>query len=103
MASVFKQKLYDLSEPEAQLRQLETTKGLRTVVTTLDPSATPLSEFAMDQRDVVLVVGNEADGVDPSIQAAASDRVTIPMRMGTDSLNVAVAAAVFMHQIAEKS
>ena len=43
------------------------------------------------------MVGNEAEGISPEIQSVATMQVTIPMRLGTDSLNVGVAAAIFMH------
>ena len=70
----------------------------------LDPAATPLDRFIADDGALksspsILIVGNEADGVDPTIQEIATDRVTIPMHLGTDSLNVAVAAAVFMYEL----
>jgi tRNA G18 (ribose-2'-O)-methylase SpoU len=32
----------------------------------------------------------------------ATDRVTIPMQLGTDSLNVSVAAAIFMYELAAR-
>ncbi len=40
-----------------------------------------------------ILFGNEADGLDDSWQSLCQQRLTIPMRRGTDSLNVAIAAA----------
>ncbi len=99
MANVFGLELYQLDEPEIQLAGLRERMNLRSIATTLDHHATPLCEFMNDDRAMVLIIGNEATGLDPQIQRAATDRVTIPMQLGTDSLNVAVAAALFMHQL----
>jgi tRNA G18 (ribose-2'-O)-methylase SpoU len=44
-----------------------------------------------------LLFGNEAQGLSAPHVAACGRRVTIPMHLGTDSLNVAVAAAVFLY------
>jgi tRNA G18 (ribose-2'-O)-methylase SpoU len=46
---------------------------------------------------LALLFGNEAQGLSPEYLAACDRRVTIPMQLGTDSLNVAVAAAVFLY------
>ena len=48
---------------------------------------------------IILIVGNEACGLQPELQQAASDRVRIPMQAGCDSLNVAVAAAIMMYKL----
>ena len=99
MATVLKQQLYRLDQPELQLHQLQQSRNLRTIVATLDPAATPLNQFEADERGMILVVGNEAVGVDRAVEQIASDRVTIPMQLGTDSMNVAVAAAIFLYEL----
>lgn len=99
MATVFKQRLYRLDQPETQLALLQQSRGVRIIATTLDADATSLDEFLMDDRDSIVIVGNEANGVDPQIQRIATDRVTIQMKLGTDSLNVSVAAAIFIYQL----
>jgi tRNA (cytidine/uridine-2'-O-)-methyltransferase len=50
-------------------------------------------DLQFDQSDSLLV-GRESGGVPPDVHAAADLRVTIPMRPGFRSLNVALAAAV---------
>lgn len=45
-------------------------------------------------RRVAVLVGGEADGLSAPARAAAHRRVRIPMRAGSDSLNVAAAAAI---------
>ncbi len=96
MGTVFGQTIYQLVDPP---RELHSLASVRTVVTTLAKDATPLNDFVIDDRPMVLVVGSEPDGVDDAVQVAATDRVTIPMKLGTDSLNVAVAAGIFMHAL----
>jgi tRNA (cytidine/uridine-2'-O-)-methyltransferase len=46
------------------------------------------------QADDVLMFGRESAGVPPEVHVAAGARLTIPMRPGLRSLNVAVAAAM---------
>ncbi|MDG2224169.1 MAG: RNA methyltransferase [Rubripirellula sp.] len=99
MAAVLHQQLYSLDDPAEQLQSLAKDKGYRTVVTTLG-NAVSLDQFVHDDRPLVLIVGNEADGVSAEIERIATDRVTIPMKLGTDSLNVAVATAIFLYQLA---
>ncbi len=103
MGAVLKQRLYALKEPLAELSRLQSTGQVRTVVTTLSPEATPLDQFVTDDRAIILVMGGEAEGIDSAIEAMASDRVTIPMQLGTDSLNVSVAAAIFLYQLTSES
>jgi tRNA G18 (ribose-2'-O)-methylase SpoU len=102
MGAVLKQRLYALNEPLVELARLQATGRVRTVVTTLSRDATPLDQFALDDRASILVMGGEAEGIDPAIEGMASDRVTIPMQLGTDSLNVAVAAAIFLYELTKK-
>jgi len=44
-----------------------------------------------------LVIGGEAQGVSPELLQAADERVTIPMPGAVESLNAAVAAAIFLY------
>jgi tRNA G18 (ribose-2'-O)-methylase SpoU len=102
MATVLKLKLTALVDPVPELRQLQETGRFRTVVTTLSPDATTLDQFVADDRACILVMGSELEGVGPEIEEIATDRVTIPMRLGTDSLNVSVAAAIFMYELTRR-
>ncbi len=101
MANVLMHRFYRLRDPVAELRMLRQA-GFRTVAATLD-EATDLDQFLRDDRPTVLMVGNEARGIDPEVQRIASDRVRIPMQMDADSLNVAVAAAIMMYEFTRPS
>ncbi|MDE2753942.1 MAG: RNA methyltransferase [Gemmatimonadota bacterium] len=62
-----------------------------------DPGGVPADEIAeVGARDWVLVVGNETGGLPAHIVRRAR-AVSIPMRPGVDSLNVAVAGSILMH------
>ncbi len=101
MAAVLKQTLYAIDRPVEQLAYLSDRCGYRTVVTTLG-DAIPLDHFVRDERPIVLCVGSEAEGVEPEVERVATDRVTIPMKLGTDSLNVAVATAIFLYELGRR-
>jgi tRNA G18 (ribose-2'-O)-methylase SpoU len=70
--------------------------GVHCVAGVLDGTATPINSAARHDR-LALVFGNEAQGLDPRDIALCDERVTIPMKLGTDSLNVAIAAGIFLY------
>lgn len=71
-------------------------RGFRTVA--LTPSAdTPLSR-AVDADKVAFVLGAEGPGLTEHAMRACDVRAAIPMTDGTDSLNVATAAAVAFYE-----
>ena len=70
------------------------------VASILDNNALRLRDCPTE-GNVAVILGNEDAGLDTEWLDLCSHRVTIPMHSGTDSLNVAVAAAVFMHHFAE--
>ena len=101
MANVFKQRLYFLERPAEELVKLRQQRDVRLAVTTLAKDAANLSNWQADQRPLVLVMGNEAAGVSTQIEAIASDKLMIPMELGTDSLNVAVATGICLHYLVQ--
>ncbi|MES1990720.1 MAG: tRNA (cytidine(34)-2'-O)-methyltransferase [Pseudomonadota bacterium] len=56
-------------------------------------STLPYTAFTF-QADDILLLGRESAGVPPEVHAAADARLTIPMRAGARSVNVAVAATM---------
>lgn len=83
----------DLPQSLANLRQCH---GFQICSTLLDSTAGLLSAHKFPER-TVLVMGNEYDGVSLEVQKVTSSKLTIPMLNGTDSLNVAVSSAIFLH------
>ncbi|HMK79623.1 MAG TPA: tRNA (cytidine(34)-2'-O)-methyltransferase [Xanthobacteraceae bacterium] len=66
--------------------------GLRLVLLTTRAATSYLDHrFA---RDEVLLLGRESSGVPEAVHVAADARLTIPMRIGMRSLNVAMACAM---------
>lgn len=58
----------------------------------------PLSLFQHRPRDFcIYVLGNETEGVSDEVSALADTRLSIPMRNGVESLNVAVTASLIAY------
>jgi tRNA G18 (ribose-2'-O)-methylase SpoU len=81
----------------ADLRELGAA-GFELVAAVVDPTAEPLSAFQRGERTAILF-GSEGHGLAEDWLALCHRRVTIPMQVGIDSLNVAVAAAVVLYQL----
>jgi tRNA G18 (ribose-2'-O)-methylase SpoU len=85
--------------------------GLTTVALTPDSSAVPVDDALAVLRAgpggvparVAVLVGAEGPGLSPAALASAALRVRIPLSPQVDSLNVATAAAVVLHRLAEVS
>jgi tRNA G18 (ribose-2'-O)-methylase SpoU len=67
-----------------------------------DPEAEPFETVARPRR-LALVLGDEHEGIDPAWLGKCRKRITIPMRAGASSLNVAVAAGILIHHLTRKS
>lgn len=91
-----------LKIPVAQTDDIVTTArqlrdaGFELVATVLDDRAEDLAILPPHPRRVLLL-GNEDAGLPESYLAHCDRRVTIPMSKGVDSLNVAVAAGIFLY------
>jgi tRNA (cytidine/uridine-2'-O-)-methyltransferase len=69
-------------------------RGARIVLLTT-AGTVPYHRFAFAGDDIILV-GRESAGVPPEIHGASDARLTIPMRPGLRSLNVALAASMVL-------
>ncbi len=80
-----------------ETRELLTRHGFHVAALALTPEAVSLREVnGGDHERLALVLGAEGDGLTDAAIAAADSVVTIPMKHGVDSLNVAAASAVAM-------
>ncbi|MBU6498233.1 MAG: RNA methyltransferase [Rhodospirillales bacterium] len=70
----------------------------RSVAASLGRAAAPLADLPRD-RPVALVLGNEETGVSPAVLAACRREVRIAGSGRVQSLNVAQAAAVLLHEL----
>jgi TrmH family RNA methyltransferase len=74
-------------------------RGLELWVTAADGEPLRRSHGSPRHSGLALVVGNEGAGVSPRLQAAARRRVAVPLAPGVESLNVAVAAGILLHEV----
>jgi tRNA G18 (ribose-2'-O)-methylase SpoU len=74
-------------------------RGFATVALSAQRSAQPLAALAPPPERVALLLGAEVHGLSSAAAAAAERCVTIPMAAGIDSLNVATAAGIALHQL----
>ena len=74
--------------------------GFHVAALALAPGAVGLDAFAAAAPErLALVMGTEGDGLSSAALAAADTIITIPMRHGVDSLNVASASAVALWEL----
>ncbi|QCQ89905.1 TrmH family RNA methyltransferase [Rhodococcus sp. SGAir0479] len=72
-------------------------RGFQVISLTPDPASAPLAE-AMTGDRVALLLGAEGPGLTEHAMRASDVRARIPMAPGTDSLNVATAAAMAFYE-----
>ena len=75
--------------------------GFVLVALTLSPDAAAIRSVAatLSGRRVAVVVGHEGEGLSDAALAACDVRARIPMAAGVDSLNVATATAIALHEL----
>jgi tRNA G18 (ribose-2'-O)-methylase SpoU len=96
MGAAFSLSLYRSADLAGDLVRLRQRWSVELVATVLDEDAQPLDEVRRVRR-VGLLLGNEGFGLRPGEVELCDRKVRIPMKLGTDSLNVAAAAAVFLY------
>ena len=101
MGAALRLPILESPDLERDVRRLREEWDVELIATVLDHTAEPLAHAAKPLR-LGLLFGNEADGLDARWQALCHLRLTIPMRGGTDSLNVAIAAGIFLHHFSSR-
>ena len=76
--------------------------GVSVVSLEQTPNATPLHQFQTD-RSVVLVVGNEIEGVSKEVLDMSDTILEIPMKGKKESLNVSNAGAIALFHLTNSS
>jgi len=84
----------DLTHDLAILKEQWETQLIATVVN--DPEAEAFTHAAPRPKRHALLVGSESQGLSAHWVRQCDRRLTIPMHESTDSLNVAIAAAIFL-------
>ncbi|MBD5627008.1 MAG: RNA methyltransferase [Desulfovibrio sp.] len=76
-------------------------RGMQVLATSCSPEARPLRAWDF-LRPTAVILGNEHEGVDESLLAAADGRLYIPMHGMIQSFNVSVAAAIILAEAARQ-
>lgn len=92
-AGAFFRVAFERVEPEAFLSAFPGRK----VATVPDQRATPLPRFVFRPDDVI-VFGSEGRGIGPGVLALCDERVTVPQRGVTGSLNLAVSSGIVLFE-----
>ena len=98
MGGVLRAPLVESSDLTADLTDLKRRWHVELLAAVLDETAEPLDRLRRPSR-VGLVFGSESVGLADRWLAICDRRVTIPMQPGTDSLNLAVAAGIFVYHM----
>jgi tRNA G18 (ribose-2'-O)-methylase SpoU len=96
MGTIFSIPIIRSQDLPVDLGRLRQAHGYELIATVLDRDAEKLDHVSRSER-LGIVFGNEATGLRLPEIAACNRSVTLPMSGGTDSLNVAVAAGVFLY------
>ena len=86
---------------KSALLRLQNEHRFRLTATVLDPTAAPLEQFRRADR-VAVLLGSEGTGLDQEWVNLCDDLLTIPMRAGAESLNVAVAAGIILYHLTRR-
>lgn len=99
MGAIFKQKIdicIDLETPISKLKKC----GKRVLGAALEKNSLTLGKDNIDSNDV-FVLGNEGHGLSKNVLDLCDNTIFIPMKENTESLNVAIAAAILMWEISK--
>lgn len=94
MGAIFRVKIIECEDLESTLKEMKKHK-FEIVVTSLQ---TKNSIYDIDYKRKVIVIGNEANGVEEKIQKMADKKVKIPMLGKTESLNASVATGIILYE-----
>lgn len=99
MGAIFRVKIIEVENLKETLLSLQ-KRNFKIVTTSLQ---TENSIYDIDYKNKVVVIGNEANGVEKEIQDLSDYKVKIPMIGKTESLNAAVAASIMIYEYVRQS
>ena len=94
MGAIFRVKIIECENLENTLKEVKKHK-FKLVVTSLQTEKS-LYDINFDKK--LIVIGNEANGVEQKIQDLADEKIKIPMRGKTESLNASVATGIVLYE-----
>jgi tRNA G18 (ribose-2'-O)-methylase SpoU len=80
------------------LHRMRREFDVQLAATLLSDDATTLANFTPPAR-LALIMGNEGHGLSSELIDLCDHRLTLPMHPGTDSLNVSIAAGIFIYHL----
>ena len=98
MGSILQVPLYNGNRYAERIDDLARNDQLVLWAAVADPAAEPFDRMPRPER-LGLVLGEEDQGIDPQWLAKCQRILTIPMRAGAGSLNVAVAAGILLQAL----
>ena len=96
MGTALQLKLLHTKDIVSDLDWLRNSLGIASYATSLRDNSIPL-EQSTRTGPVLILVGNERNGLPEEVQRVADHCVRIDMELGTDSLNVGIASGIVMH------
>lgn len=100
MGALFRMKLTVVEDMVSTLREAKAA-GRKVYAAELREGARSVLETELSSSDII-VIGNEGHGIPHEISSAATASLYIPIAKGTESLNAAVAASIFLWEIGRK-
>lgn len=94
MGAIYRVKVIECGDLLETLKEVKRNK-FKILVTSLGDSK---NIYDMKYNKKVLVIGNEANGVEERIMNLADERIKIPMLGRTESLNAAVATGIILYE-----
>lgn len=94
MGSIFRTPIYNCNDSFQCLNDIR-RNNINIITTDLNGTATMAYNF---NDGIILVIGNESNGVDESLLEISNEKIKIPMPGGAESLNAGVAASIIMYE-----
>lgn len=94
MGAIFRVKIIECEDLKQTLKEIKKHK-FKIVVSSLQTENTI---YDIKYQKKVIVIGNEANGVEPTIRQMSDEAIKIPMLGKTESLNASVATGIILYE-----
>lgn len=94
MGAIFRVKIIECEDLKQTLKEIKKHK-FKIMVSSLQTESTI---YDVDYHKKVVIIGNEANGVEREIQEFADEKIKIPMLGRTESLNASVATGIILYE-----
>ncbi|MBN2515195.1 MAG: RNA methyltransferase [Deltaproteobacteria bacterium] len=97
--AIFSMEIYCSVNPERLFQFAQ--KKRYTMIAAIPEGGTPINLWRKKRKNIIML-GHETDGLSGEIIEKADQRISIPGHGSVESLNMAIAAAIILHEIAGK-